>query len=47
MTLLRSINTNLMVLSDNTKVFCGHGPATTIGDERRENPFLNRQSGFE
>jgi glyoxylase-like metal-dependent hydrolase (beta-lactamase superfamily II) len=47
MTLLRSIKTNLMTLPDDTKVFCGHGPATTIGDERRENPFLNKQSGFE
>ena len=47
MTLLRSIKTNLMVLPDETKVFSGHGPASTIGDERRENPFLNKQSGFE
>jgi len=47
MTLLRSIKTNLMTLPDDTKVFCGHGPASTIGEERRENPFLNSQSGFE
>ncbi len=47
MTLLRSIKTNLMTLPDDTKVFPGHGPASTIGDERRENPFLNEQSGFE
>ena len=47
MTLLRSIKTNLMTLPDDTKVFCGHGPASTIGEERQENPFLNRQSGFE
>ncbi|HUJ17846.1 MAG TPA: MBL fold metallo-hydrolase [Nitrospirota bacterium] len=46
-TLLRSIKTNLLTLSDDTKVFSGHGPASTIGDERRENPFLNDQSGFE
>jgi hydroxyacylglutathione hydrolase len=46
-TLLRSIKTNLMTLPDDTKVYCGHGPATTIGEEREENPFLNRQSGFE
>jgi hydroxyacylglutathione hydrolase len=46
-TLLRSIKTNLMTLPDDTKVFCGHGPASTIGDERKDNPFLNRQSGFE
>ncbi|OGW40171.1 MAG: MBL fold metallo-hydrolase [Nitrospirae bacterium GWD2_57_9] len=47
MTLLRSIKTNLMSLPDDTKVFSGHGPASTIGDERQENPFLNKQSGFE
>ncbi len=47
LTLLRSIKTNLMVLPDETKVFSGHGPASTIGEERRENPFLNAESGFE
>ncbi len=47
LTLLRSIKTNLMVLPDETKVFSGHGPASTIGDERRENPFLNSESGFD
>jgi glyoxylase-like metal-dependent hydrolase (beta-lactamase superfamily II) len=47
MTLLGSIKTNLMNLPDDTKVFSGHGPASTIGDERRENPFLNAESGFE
>lgn len=46
-TLLRSIKTNLMTLPDDTRVFSGHGPATTIGDERNENPFLNKESGFE
>ncbi len=47
MTLLRSIKTNLMTLPDDTRVFSGHGPASTIGEERAENPFLNEQSGFE
>ena len=46
-TLLRSIKTNLMTLPDDTKIFCGHGPASTIGNERQENPFLNAESGFE
>ncbi|HUI46144.1 MAG TPA: MBL fold metallo-hydrolase [Nitrospirota bacterium] len=46
LTLLRSIRTNLMTLPDDTKVFSGHGPASTIGDERAENPFLNKESGF-
>lgn len=47
MTLIRSIKTNLMALPDDTNVFSGHGPASTVGDERRENPFLNEESGFE
>jgi len=47
MTLLRSIKTNLMTLPDDTKVFSGHGPASTIGEERAENPFLNKDSGFD
>ncbi|OGW32886.1 MAG: MBL fold metallo-hydrolase [Nitrospirae bacterium GWC2_56_14] len=46
-TLLRSIKKHLMTLPDDTKVFSGHGPASTIGDERNENPFLNKDSGFE
>jgi hydroxyacylglutathione hydrolase len=46
-TLIRSIKANLMTLPDDTKVFSGHGPESTIGDERAENPFLNRESGFE
>ncbi len=39
-TLIHSINTRLMVLPDETKVYCGHGPATTIGMESKNNPFL-------
>jgi hydroxyacylglutathione hydrolase len=39
-TLLRSIETNLMSLPDDTKVFPGHGPESTIGRERQVNPFL-------
>jgi len=46
-TLLGSIKKNLMTLPDETKVFSGHGPASTIGEERKENPFLNEESGFE
>ncbi len=38
--LLNSIHTKLMVLPDSTVVYPGHGPKTTIGDERRWNPFL-------
>lgn len=37
-----SINTRLAPLSDNTAVHPGHGPDTTIGLERRTNPFFPR-----
>ena len=39
-TLLDSIRTQLLTLPDETAVYPGHGPATTIGTERRSNPFL-------
>ncbi len=39
-TLLRSIRTKLLTLPDAVRVLPGHGPATTIGRERRRNPFL-------
>ena len=38
--LMDSIYTKLMILPDNTIVCPGHGPDTTIGTERRGNPFL-------
>ena len=38
--ILRSIHTHLLPLDDDTAVHCGHGPATTIGEERERNPFL-------
>ena len=38
--LMNSIHTKLMVLPDNTIVYPGHGPETTIGTERQANPFL-------
>ena len=38
---LNSIRNKLMTLPDDTKVYPGHGPASTIGTERRGNPFLN------
>ncbi|MEJ1643738.1 MBL fold metallo-hydrolase, partial [Escherichia coli] len=37
--LLRSIRTKLYTLPDATQVYSGHGPMTTIGEERRMNPF--------
>ena len=38
--LMRSINERLLTLPDETRVLPGHGPETTIGDERAANPFL-------
>jgi glyoxylase-like metal-dependent hydrolase (beta-lactamase superfamily II) len=38
--ILRSIRSRLLIFPDETPVFPGHGPATTIGDERELNPFL-------
>ena len=39
-TLIRSIHSKLLPLPDATVVIPGHGPQTTIGDERESNPFL-------
>jgi len=39
-TLLHSIRTKLLTLPDETIVYSGHGPSTTIGRERDSNPFL-------
>jgi glyoxylase-like metal-dependent hydrolase (beta-lactamase superfamily II) len=38
--LLSGIRGQLLVLPDDTVVYPGHGPLTTIGEERRHNPFL-------
>jgi hydroxyacylglutathione hydrolase len=38
--ILRSLKERLLALPDATRVIPGHGPATTIGDERETNPFL-------
>jgi glyoxylase-like metal-dependent hydrolase (beta-lactamase superfamily II) len=39
-TLLQSIHTHFFTLPDETKVYSGHGPVTTIGYEKRNNPFV-------
>ena len=37
--LARSMRERVMTFDDETRVLPGHGPETTIGRERRENPF--------
>ena len=39
-TLINSIQTQLFTLPDETKVYSGHGPMTTIGFEKMNNPFV-------
>ena len=38
--IIESIHSRLLVLPDETSVIPGHGPVTSIGQERRSNPFL-------
>jgi glyoxylase-like metal-dependent hydrolase (beta-lactamase superfamily II) len=38
--ILRSLHERVLVLPDETRVIPGHGPATSIGQERETNPFL-------
>lgn len=40
--IMRSLHNQLMQLPDETQVVPGHGPATTIGEERESNPFLQK-----
>jgi glyoxylase-like metal-dependent hydrolase (beta-lactamase superfamily II) len=44
--LVRSIHDKLFTLPDNTIVMPGHGPETTIGREKRENPFVGAPAGY-
>jgi glyoxylase-like metal-dependent hydrolase (beta-lactamase superfamily II) len=39
-TLIESIQTQILSLPDDTRLLSGHGPATTVGQERVDNPFL-------
>ena len=39
-TLVRSVQDKLYALPDNTIIYPGHGPASTIGYEKRANPFV-------
>lgn len=40
--LIQSIQDKLLVLAEDTIVYPGHGPSTTIGREKKHNPFLNQ-----
>ena len=40
-TLIQSIKTKLLVLPEDTLVLPGHGPSSSIGEEKSGNPFLN------
>jgi len=39
--LLRSIQDKILDKTDDTVIYPGHGPTTSVGEERRNNPFLN------
>jgi len=38
--IMNSLKNKFLILPDRLKVYPGHGPVTTIGEERRSNPFL-------
>jgi hydroxyacylglutathione hydrolase len=40
--ILRSLHNRVLALPDETVVVPGHGPVTTIGEERESNPFLQK-----
>lgn len=40
-TLINNIKTKILSLPDDTEVYSGHGPMTTVGREKRFNPFIN------
>lgn len=42
--IIRSIREVLFPLGDDVKVHCGHGPDTTLGRERLENPFVGERA---
>ena len=43
--LLRSIRDKLLPLGDDVAFMCGHGPGSTIGLERRTNPYVGKATG--
>lgn len=45
-TLMASIHSQVLSLPDETRLFSGHGPVTTVGEERVSNPFLGSAFRF-
>lgn len=45
--LARGIHQKLFTLPDDSVVLSGHGPPTTIGQEKRTNPFVGRPAGYQ
>lgn len=43
--LIRKIKEKLFSLPDNTMVYPGHGPSTTIGEEKQHNPYFQTRGG--
>jgi glyoxylase-like metal-dependent hydrolase (beta-lactamase superfamily II) len=41
-TLLKSIHEQVFTLPDETRLLSGHGPETTVGEEKRSNPYLGQ-----
>lgn len=44
--LVRHIHAKLFTLPDDTQVLPGHGPPTTVGHEKRDNPFVGAAAGY-
>src|SRR5687767_14914489 len=44
--LVESIKTQVFTMPDDTRLLSGHGPATTVGEEKRNNPFVGDQSSL-
>jgi glyoxylase-like metal-dependent hydrolase (beta-lactamase superfamily II) len=44
--LLDGIRSKLFTLPDHTVIYPGHGPATTVGTEKKENPFVGERAGL-
>ncbi len=43
-TLVNSIKTQVFTLTDETQLLSGHGPETTVGEEKKNNPFVGNSS---